>query len=138
MPIDIPTARFSKPFVHASETAVKVMPHISTTLDKAAKILRIGVIVEYLRAGAIAWSYPAMFLATVACFASRRRFAFRPRRLVASYRAPQARYFSRLEFAECSGLNIERERSITDALDFFHVMSNLLEHPADLPVLSLD
>jgi hypothetical protein len=52
---DIPTARLSRPFVHASETAVKVIPQISTILDNAASILRIGVIQEYLGTPVIAW-----------------------------------------------------------------------------------
>ena len=46
MATDIATAQLSRPFVHASENAVKVMPQISATLDNAARIRRKGVIVE--------------------------------------------------------------------------------------------
>ena len=39
---------------------------------------------------------------------------------------------------ELTRLYIELERAVTDAFDFFHVVSDFLEHAADLPVASFD
>src|ERR1022692_433860 len=39
---------------------------------------------------------------------------------------------------ELPGWNVERERAIADALDFFHVVSDLFKHAPDLPVAALD
>jgi hypothetical protein len=70
--------------------------------------------------------------------ASRWLFAFRRLRLIASSGAPETRNFSRPQFAELARLNVKRERTITHALDFFHVMANLFKHAAYLAILALD
>src|SRR6201987_2935148 len=50
----------------------------------------------------------------------------------------QAVDFFQGEDAELSRRHIERERSILHALDFFHVMADLLKHAPDLPVADID
>jgi hypothetical protein len=46
--------------------------------------------------------------------------------------------FFRLQFAHLSGLNIEHERTVADAADFFDVMADLLEHLAQLAIATFD
>jgi hypothetical protein len=79
-----------------------------------------------------------MLTAPNAGSASGRWFAFRRLCLIAASRAPKTCNLSRRQFAELAWLNIERERTITHALDLFHVVANLFKHAPYLPVLALN
>src|SRR5437763_5482913 len=57
--------------------------------------------------------------------------------------APGCRRFQLLDFSatqspELAGRNVQIQRAVADSFDLLHVMSDLLEHAADLPVLALD
>ena len=51
-------------------------------------------------------------------------------------RTPQLFDFSKAQTAKLPGRDIERERSVTYALDLLHVVADFFEHFAELPVLT--
>src|ERR1700757_2167321 len=50
--------------------------------------------------------------------------------------AAQRTHFMRRELAHLPGLDVQLKRAVTHALDLLHVMSDLLKHAPDLPVLT--
>jgi hypothetical protein len=49
-------------------------------------------------------------------------------------RSAQLGDFHRRQCAPLAGLDIQRQRTIANTLDLLDMMSDLLEHPTDLPV----
>src|SRR5208283_2674353 len=50
----------------------------------------------------------------------------------------QLRNFFCRQMAKFSRLNVQLQRAVAHALDFFHVMPDLFEHAANLPIAALD